>query len=144
MTRNPPEVPYLQRRCETTGNGYVLPSTTGGIKKTTRVRKFAAGLEELKTRVNTIQDNVKIVECCGTHFGVNSENGSHTRCEPLKTTPANKHVRTTRKSRKKIESLCLLFLSPHGVVFFVQQMRATQFSYAVSFSRRLLKNYSSE
>ena len=50
-----------------------------------------------------------------------------------------------QKTSKKIQGLCLLSLSPLDMLFlFVLLMQATQFSHAVSFSRRLLKKCNSE
>ena len=50
-----------------------LPLTSGRSKATTRVEsELTAGREVVKMRVNTNQKNVKIVERCGPHFGVDS------------------------------------------------------------------------
>ena len=63
------------------------------------------------TWVNTSQDNVKIFESCGPHFVVGSEKESHTRCKPVKTKPANKHVRnTTEKQKENLSFVFALFL----------------------------------
>ena len=57
--------------------------------------------DEEKMQVNTRQDNVKIVNSCGPHFGVSSEKGSHTRHKLVKAKLENKHVRTTTENQKE-------------------------------------------
>ena len=76
-------------------------------------------------------------------LGVGSEKGPYTRCKPVKTKQANKHIRT-RKYRKRIQSLSLLSLSSHDMFRFAQLTWSTQLSYSLSFSQWLLTNCSSE
>ena len=50
-----------------------------------------------------------------------------------------------KRNRKKIQGLCLLSLSPRDMSFLIIQLtRLTQFSYFVSYSRRLLTKCSSK
>ena len=77
---------------------------------------------------------MKIDENCGPHFGVDSEKGSHTRREPVKTKLASKHVRTTAENQKKnSRSVAALTFFPRDMLFlFVQLTRSTQLSYFLS------------
>ena len=99
----------------------------------------------IKTRVNTSQDNVNIVESCGPYFGVDPEKGSQTRRAPMKTKPAKKLVRTTAENQEEnSKSVAALFLFMTYLFLFAQLTRSTQLSYTISFSRRLQKKCSSE
>ena len=127
MTRKTLEVPNLLRRCETTGNGYDPPSDT---RRRLRGRlrfesELAAGREELKMRVNTSQDNVKMVEICSPHLGwapnrILAQDTNMWRQNQLTNT-----WELQQKIRKSIQGRCLfsLFSSWHDL--FVQLTRAT-------------------
>ena len=50
---------------------------------------------------------------------MSSEEESYPRRKPIKIKPANKHVSSTRKYKKKIQGLCLLSLSYDTLFLFV-------------------------
>ena len=68
-----------------------------------------------------------------------SEKGSHNRHEPVKAKQVNYNRKPGRKFKVYVSSFFLLM-----TCFFVQQKPVTQFSYAVSIYRGLLKKCSSE
>ena len=100
------------------------------------------------TMVNSIyHENVKTDQNYGPHFGVRSKKGSHIRREPVKTKPANKHVRT-RKYRKKVQDLCLLSITVLLIIccssFSSIRKRLSFYTLFAFFSWWLLKKCSSE
>ena len=71
-------------------------------QKTRRSQDFCAGVEAAETdaQLNPSQEDIKSEKNKGRYFGVGSEKGSYSRCDLVKTKQADKHVRTTTKTRK--------------------------------------------
>ena len=94
-----------------------LPSTTGGRKETTWFEGVGKKMWRSKDReLNTSQEDVKSDKKFQPPFWGEVRKGtSYIRCEPVKIKPTNKHVRRTRKYRKRIQGVYQLSLSFHDM-----------------------------
>ena len=81
---------------------------------------FLRTIKELKLRYGNVKD-------CGLHFGMSSENGSHTRCTAVEMKPVNKQVRTTTENQKEnSKSMSALSFSSWPVVSLCQANASNQ------------------
>ena len=106
--------------------------------------------------MNKSQDNVKIVDHYGLHFGVGFEKGSHTSHEPVNTKLSNKHVKFWQKPGGKFKirvcRLCLCLSVSLSLPLSLSLSLSTWCHFSLSsVPRRLflsldsyLKNYCSE
>ena len=65
-------------------------------------KELARRRDEVKTELNTSHEDVRIDENLWAPFwGVGSEKEPYTRCDSVKTKPADKHVWTTTEDQKE-------------------------------------------
>ena len=89
--------------------------------------EFAAGHDEYRRKYT------------GSHFGVISEKGLHTRCELWRGNQWTSMLELQQKLRKQSQGMSVPSFSLRHVVLFVQLNRLTQFSYAFLFPGDVLK-----
>ena len=147
MTKNP-EVPELLRRYKISGKRYLPLPPPNASKGITRVGK---GVISRTRRAKDVSEPWT-KQCEGSrkvrsHFGVALKRGLIPDTNLWRRKLRKKKIVRITRYGKKIQGQCLLFLSPHDMLFSLSNQCGWifircffEFSYAVSFTRSLLKS----